>query len=329
MKRAGFTLIELLVVIAISAILIALLVPAVQKVRAAAARAQCQNNLKQMGLAAHNYVSTFKKFPPSSGPAPTVGTSRASLQAFLLPYLEQSNKYKKFDFTQDINTHANNKEARESDVPVYLCPSDISASKFGDNGRTNYFGNMGITADAFSTDASTAGMFFSEFTATIIANGNIPKSVGVNRVNDGMSNTALFAEIKRGRMDGTTSTATAVDPQDQRQPIALTGAAFLSPPAACNGLTSSFRYAGLQYYRHLSITSMYTHTQVPNYQGGDCTDASFNRSHIQARSYHSDGVNVCIADGSVRFVADNISLTTWKALGTRAAGDLLGSDFQP
>ena len=95
-----------------------------------------------------------------------------------------------------------------------------------------------------------------------------------------------------------------------------------SPPA-CDATTgNSFRYAGLQYYRHLSITSLYTHTQVPNYKGGDCTDASFNRSHIQARSDHQSGVNVGLCDGSVRFVPDSISLNSWRALGTRAGNDL-------
>src|SRR5712664_283799 len=92
-KRPGFTLIELLVVIAIIAILIALLVPAVQKVREAAARTQCANNLHQMVIGAHNYESNNKQFMPASGPAPVSGSSRASLQALLLPYLEQANKY--------------------------------------------------------------------------------------------------------------------------------------------------------------------------------------------------------------------------------------------
>jgi prepilin-type processing-associated H-X9-DG protein len=210
-----------------------------------------------------------------------------------------------------------------------LCPSEISNARFSLStngyGRTNYFGNMGATADAFSMDPTTGGMFFSEFTATIRNNGNRPGALRFADVADGTTNTAMFAEIRRGNMVGNTSTATAIDPQDIRTGITLSGATALTPPAACSGLTSSARYAGLQYYRHLSITSLYTHTAVPNSTGGDCTDGSFNRSHIQARSYHSGGVNVCMTDGSVRFVSNNIPLATWRALGTRAGGEVISN----
>src|SRR2546427_4141136 len=124
MKRAGFTLIELLVVIAIIAILIALLVPAVQRVREAAARTQCTNNLKQMALAAHNYESEHKTFPPGAGPGPVGITSRASVQVLILPYLEQGSTYALYDPTQDVNAGANNANLRKQQIPVYLCPSD-------------------------------------------------------------------------------------------------------------------------------------------------------------------------------------------------------------
>src|SRR5438128_3819102 len=329
--RRGFTLIELLVVIAIIAVLIGLLVPAVQKVREAANRMKCGNNLRQLVLGAHNYESQHRTFPPSSGPQPIVGTSRASLEALLLPYLEQGNKYNQFDLTQDVNTAAVNAPARSSDVPVYICPSDPSQSKFtltpDGYGRNNYYGNMGATADALgqgigntagsSRDPAVGGIFFAQFTREITDAGNHPGAIAIKDVTDGTSNTAIFAEIRRGNMVGNTSTATAVDPQDIREPIALTGANLLAPPAACNGKTTSFRYVGLQYYRQLSITSLYTHTQVPNYQGGDCTDGSFTRSHIQARSYHTGGVNVALSDGSVHFITNSISLATWRALGTR------------
>src|SRR5256886_1063392 len=119
-RRSAFTLIELLVVIAIIAILIGLLVPAVQKVREAAARAQCQNNLKQLGLAAHNYESTYKNLPPGAGPTPSgspAANSRASVQAVILAYVEQANVYNLFDLTQDVNASASNANARLQQVP--------------------------------------------------------------------------------------------------------------------------------------------------------------------------------------------------------------------
>ena len=149
-RRPAFTLIELLVVIAIIAVLIGLLVPAVQKVREAANRMKCGNNLRQMVLGAHNYESQHRTFPPSSGPQPIAGTSRASLEALLLPYLEQGNKYNQFDLTADVNTAAVNAADRSSDVPVYICPSDPTQSKFtltpDGYGRNNYYGNTGATA---------------------------------------------------------------------------------------------------------------------------------------------------------------------------------------
>src|SRR5262245_57564406 len=149
-KRSAFTLIELLVVIAIIAVLIGLLLPAVQKVREAASRAKCQNNLKQMVLAAHNYESTTGSFPPGAGQLPNdfpTNNQRPSPQALILQYVEQSNKYNQFNFSQDVHLAAVNLLARQQDVPIYLCPSDSSdgywASDVGQPsyGRTNYFAN--------------------------------------------------------------------------------------------------------------------------------------------------------------------------------------------
>src|SRR5207302_6187247 len=125
-----------------------------------------------------------------------------------------------------------------------------------------YFGNMGATADALgpskgnvagsSRDPRVGGFFFSQFTSEITADGNHASAVRIAMVTDGLSNTAMFAEVKRGNMIGNKSTATAVDPQDVRNSSAgvppLIGADALTPPAVCDSLKSSFRYAGLQYY---------------------------------------------------------------------------------
>jgi prepilin-type N-terminal cleavage/methylation domain-containing protein/prepilin-type processing-associated H-X9-DG protein len=330
--RRAFTLIELLVVIAIIAILIGLLLPAVQKVREAANRAKCQNNLKQVGLAAHNYESTFKFLPPGAGPTPSASlsaNSRASVQAVILPYVEQASLYNLFDLTMDVNASASNANARLQQVPIYMCPSDPSAANQGNAGKSNYFGNIGAQAYVAGGESSPkAGVFF--YLPRTGAQLN-PKGIKITAIADGTSNTAMFAEVKRGNND----TTRPLDPQDVRL-VAFSNPATddFVPPATCNGTASSVRYAGLQYYRNFIATSLYTHTRVPNAPDGDCSDTNMRTGdtgtlfagHITARSYHPGGVNGCMADGSVRFFSDSISLTTWQALGTRAAGEVIG-DF--
>lgn len=329
--RKGFTLIELLVVIAIIAILIGLLLPAVQKVREAAARAKCTNNLKQMGLAAQNYESTFNTMPPGAGPqtAATGFNSRASVQAMMLPYVEQAAKFNQFDFSQDVNSGANNANARLQDVPIYLCPSDPSAARQTNAGRSSYFGNLGATAYVRTAGKSgVGGIFFYDPDSTTILN---PKALRILEITDGTSNTAMFAEIRRGF-----NNAGSFDPQDVRFVGFNPATDDTTPPAACNANAGTIiRYTGLQYYRNLISTSLYTHTRTPNSALGDCLDSN-NRAgdigtlyagHITARSYHTGGVNISLADGSVRFVRDSIDIVTWRALGTRANGEVIASDY--
>jgi prepilin-type N-terminal cleavage/methylation domain-containing protein len=330
----GFTLIELLVVIAIIAVLIGLLLPAVQKVREAAARAKCTNNLKQMGIAAHNYESARGKLPPGAGQNPGTGGSRASVQALILQFVEQTNLYNQFDFTQDVNSAAVNAGGRTQDVPIYLCPSDPSTAAQTDPGgsgkpcgRSNYFGNMGT--NAYPRNAALpayGGLFYYVPDNTVTQD---PPAVRIVEITDGTSNTAMFSEVRRGNGSGS---GTRVDLWDARYFNFSPPTDDVTPSASCNSAGSSLRYTGLEYYRFLITTSLDTHTITPNSTtGGDCIDlgtrsgdnGAFYAAHVAARSFHTSGVNVCRADGSVVFVRNSIPLPVWQAFGTRAAGDII------
>jgi prepilin-type N-terminal cleavage/methylation domain-containing protein/prepilin-type processing-associated H-X9-DG protein len=219
MRRRGFTLIELLVVIAIIAVLIGLLLPAVQKAREAAARSSCQNNLHQLVLACANYESTNGYIPPGSGDlAPPPASSAPNLLALILPYIEQTNLYNQFDFTKDVNNSVQNTRARDQDVKTYICPSDPSTARIDDPGIgasarpgvSNYLGNVGTTADQrgilpgtvspVPNDFAHLGVF--NFTygpaGSGISGGRAVNSrVRMSDIKDGTSNTAMWSETTR------------------------------------------------------------------------------------------------------------------------------------
>lgn len=304
-RRNAFTLIELLVVIAIIAILIGLLLPAVQKIREAANRMKCTSHLKQIGLAAHNYHDTTGKFPAAADPM------RFSQMAYLLPYVEQDNLFKTINFTV-APSNAANAVPMGTRVPVYMCPSDPSANRApAGQGGNSYVGSLGDEILFFT--AQTRGVFAFQGT-----------QYGFADITDGTSNTAMFCERLLGDFNNSVMTERTdlfQPPGGTPMPTTMDQAvANCTPSFSPNIFRSDYGAAWLQ-GQHWTI---YTHAGLPNSRG--CAYPP-NTQLMVANSSHPGGVNLCLCDGSVRFVRNTINIQTWRAVGSKDGGEVLDGNW--
>jgi len=320
-QRRAFTLVELLVVIAIIGILIALLLPALQVAREAARRAQCTNNLKQMGLAAHSFENAKKHFPSSVRPAGLTPLPRIAGITLLLPFIEQNNLFKAYDQTKNWNDPLN-KGAVQTVIPTFLCPSSVLAPDRLDGLPE---ASPWTPTIATTTDYSpTIGVDPRLKSANLVdqdGKGFLPKneSPRFRDVRDGASNTILYAEsagrpfvIRKGVIVSTDLVASRVN------------AGGWCRPASDFSVDGS-SYDGLTFPGPCAINCTNGEDVVPggfphSYYGSEGTGETY--------SFHNGGATVAFGDGSARFLADSIGIREFARLVTRDGQEITTGEAQ-
>ncbi len=326
-RRNGFTLIELLVVIAVVAILVSLLLPAVQQAREAARKAQCQNNLKQIGLALHNYESVAGVLPPSfvvdADPAVTGG--QWSVHVRLLPFLEQLNLEELVDFEAAYGGDSASLEVRTFRVPTYLCPSEINDRVRTDSSGapihypTNYGFNGG---DWFVWSNETRRLGDGAFAPN--------SAFGFQSFRDGVTGTVAFSEVKAFTPYVRDGEASPADPPTDAAAISPLAGSFKADSGHTEWVDGRVHQTGF-------TAALGPNALVPvagGEAGGGADDGDFTacregktctgptHAAVTSRSYHEGGVHCLLMDGSARFVSDSVKLDVWRAVSTRQGGEV-------
>ena len=336
-KRAGFTLVELLVVIAIIGVLVGLLLPAVQAAREAARRMSCQNNVKQLGLSMHNYESANRCFPPAGvirGFTAINTNASWSIHGRILPYLEQANLYQRINLDIPWDDQAVLSGLK---LPVFACPSDPNSDTPRDLSPK-------LASPLFPT---TYGFNLGSWLVFNPANGQAGDGVfgpnlriGFNGVSDGTSNTLMVAEVRARQHYGRNEPVVggmALPAADEAAVAAKVPAAFVW--CRPNGHTE---WPDARVHHHGFTTALGPNGRLRLATASNLCPAGVDIDYtsqqeatsptvpthaiITSRSYHTGGVNVVLVDGSVRFISQSISLSTWRNLGTRSGGEVV-NDF--
>jgi prepilin-type N-terminal cleavage/methylation domain-containing protein/prepilin-type processing-associated H-X9-DG protein len=306
--RRAFTLIEAIVVIAIVGLLLAVLAPAIQSAREAARRANCNSNLRQLGIALNSYVAAVGSLPLMNN-----GRRGFSVHSMVLPYIDQTALFNSINFKTWYNDSAN-QTAASTKVAVLICPSDDGQSRLG--AWTNYACNVGY---GYQVSGKLNGVFVKR-----------PDHTSLADIADGTTTTAMMAEWVVSPQ-----TATVKDPLGS---IFWTPQRLVTPPefdlfvTTCEQLdvqsvTRIKNTKGLHWHHSTHGRTLYTHDVMIN--GYTCTNAGMVfEGAWTAASRHGSGACVLFADGHVQFVHDTVSLSLWRALGTRSGGELVsGQEF--
>lgn len=325
-RRRAFSLVELLVVISIIAVLIGMLLPAVQKARETANRVACQNNLKQLGLAVHNYHDAYEVLPFGSNFL--TGVDNISTVSYLLPYIEQGALFIETSGGQNVfNNNGATTPWALTKVPVFICPSEIqpqiSSGDFTCNYHTNsgtWYSMVGNTWDGPFVFAYPAGQ-------TVDGVTGLQNGVRFTDITDGLSNTGAFAEVCAGMSTASLRNGRNILYEANSKwptgtpPFASMAAAtqfFMTLSTNFNPYTGQ----GFPWNNGGPLRSFYNHLTPPNTNGFVTTTAYFTCVR-PASSYHPGGVNALLCDGSVLFVTNNVDHATWTAYGSIAGGETL------